>query len=158
MYKSEIELVLPCSIEQACRRLTSMMDKSIFGTRPVIGRIRGRRLTARKRIRYINSLQTYLSAELIDLENETLIRCNFSMHPFVIPLVTVWFAGAALFGGAIFIPSLIRLIYDPSRAPVSGLVVPVGLILFGIAFLAYARWLARDEEAFLLDFVRAVGN
>jgi hypothetical protein len=136
------------------------MDTSIFGTRPVIGRIRGTRLTARKRIWYRNSFQTYLSAELTDHENQTLVRCGFSMHPFVIAFVAVWFAGAVFGGGTLFIQSLIRLISDPSRAPGSvwgGLAVPVGLILFGAGLLAFGRWLACDEQAFLIDFVRTAG-
>jgi len=149
--------VLPCSMEQACRRLAAMLDTSLFGPRPVIGRIRGTRLTARKRIGYRNSFQTYLSAELIDRGNETLCRCSFSMHPFVVAFLTVWFAIVALAGGAVSIQSLIRHISDPSRLPVSGLLVPVGMILGGAALLAFGRWLARDEEAFLMDFVRAAG-
>jgi hypothetical protein len=159
--KSKIEIVLPCSMEQACRRLTATMDASFFGFdyatgRPVIGRIRGRRLTARKRIRYRNSCQTYLSAEMIDRGNETLVRCRFSMHPFVIALVTFLFAGAVLVQVAAYVQRLIRP--DPSLPPLVGLIFPFEFaILVGAALMIFGRWLARDEQAFLTDFVRAAG-
>lgn len=151
--KSKLEIVLPCSIEQACRRLAAKLDTSLFGPRPVVGRLRGTRLTARKRIGYRNSFQTYLSADLIDLGNETLCRCRFSMHPLVIAFATVWFAIVVLAGGAVSIEALIRLGAD--RVPISGLLVPVEMILGGAALLAFGRWLARDEAAFLIDFIRA---
>ena len=158
--RSTTELMLPCSIEELCRRLTARMDRSFFGTRPVIGRIRGTRLTARKRIWYRNSFQTRLSAELIDRANQTLVCCSFSMHPLVMAFMAMWFVFLALVGGAIFIQSLIMLTSAPSRATGSiliGAVVPVAMLLFGAGGLVLGRWLARDEQAFLLNFVRTVG-
>jgi hypothetical protein len=160
--KSKIEIVLPCSMEQACRRLTAMMDMSFFGFdyatgRPVIGRIRGRRLTARKRIRYTNSCQTYLSAEMIDRGNETLVRCRFSMHPFLIAFATVFFAGAVLLAGDVYMQRSAKPISDPSRPDLGGIIVPVESIIFCAALMVFGRWVARDEQAFLTDFVRAAG-
>jgi hypothetical protein len=157
--KSATELILPCSIEEFCRRLTAKMDRSFFGTRPVIGRIRGTLLTARKRIWYRNSFQTYLSAELSSHANQTLVRYSFSIHPFVRVFAAAWFVGVALFGGAILVRSLSLLMWAPARASGSmvGVGVPILMLLFGAGCVAFGRWLARDEEAFLLTFVRTAG-
>jgi hypothetical protein len=162
MFRGSVtELILPCSVEELCHRLNSRMDRSFVGRRPVIGRIRGAKLTARKRIWYRNSFQTYLSAELIEDTNQTLVRCSFSMHPFVIVFMAVWFGGVALFGAAIFIHLLSLLIWPPAKAPEGSIVgAAISFIMLlsgGAALVRLGRWLAADEKAFLLKFVSSAG-
>jgi hypothetical protein len=155
-----VDILLQCSRDECTRRLTARMDTSAFGARPVIGRIRGTKLHARKRIIYRNSFQTHLSATLVDQAGQTLVQCRFSMHPFVLAFTTVWFTGVLAIGGLIFAHSLMRLISDHFRAPLdlwAGLAVPVALVGFGIGLLVLGRGLARGEQAFLTDFLRNAG-
>lgn len=158
--KGTAELILSCSVEELCCRLNARMDRSFSGTRPVIGRIRGTRLTARKRIWYRNSFQTYLSAELSDQVNQTLVRCTFSMHPFVTAFMAVWFGGVLLIGGATVVHLLNLFISASAKAPegsVAGIAVPFLMLLFGAGLVAFGRWLASDEETFLLNFLKSAG-
>src|SRR5580700_3802951 len=70
--EKRIELVSPYPVEECKRRLEAQMHRSmpilsLAETRPVpvIGRIRGTRLRARRGTWYGNSFKTYLSAEFI---------------------------------------------------------------------------------------------
>ena len=74
--------------------------------------------------------------------------------------MAVWFGAVALIGGAIFVHSLSLLVWAPAKAPdgnIVGVVVPVMMLFFGAGLVALGRWLARDEKAFLLNFVSNAG-
>ncbi|MGJ4932162.1 hypothetical protein ACQR1I_34200 [Bradyrhizobium sp. HKCCYLS2038] len=162
--KDTVELLLPCPIDELSARLAVAMDHgmfgAMFGTRPIVGRIRGNHVRARKRIRYRNSFQTSLSAELIPQADGTLVRCSFSMHPLAIAFTIVWFSPLLLVIGFIFVHSLILARSAGLSAALSsmvGVAFPTMLVLFGAALVSSCRWLARDEKRFLLDGIDAAG-
>ncbi len=130
---------------------------TIFGGRPVIGRIAGTKLRARKRIWYRNSFQTQLTADLAEQAGQTTIRCRFSMHPLVTAFMAVWFGGVVLTGSGTLVMSLVALAYAQSGAPPGtwlGILIPTVMLVFAVGLLRFGRYLARDEQQFLLAFVR----
>ena len=152
------ELVSSLSIDR-CRELLELgMDPpmTMFGSKPVIGDVKGSKLRARKRIAYRNSFQTYLSARLIGQGQSTVIQYQFSMHPAVIAFMTVWFAAVILGGGGALVSSLLALVSHSSyRQPVAwpGILVPVAMLVFGCGMIAFSRYIARGERQFLITFI-----
>jgi hypothetical protein len=125
--------------------------------RPLIGRIRGSRLRARKRtFWYRNSFQTYLSAELVADGSETRIRCRFGMHPFVIAFSVVWLCAATSLCGVALLHFGNSRQASPDAWP--GIAVCLLLPAFGWGIVCFGRYLARGEKQFLTDFIRQTLN
>jgi len=163
--KSTIELMLPCSIEQFRGQLAAKMGRFRFGLRPVIGTLCGTRLTVWKNGWFRrNGTQARLSAELIDYGKKTRISGNFSMPPFTVAFWAILLAGFGIVFGAVFVRSLIAVISDIINDRSGGggsvwrdlVVSPIGM-LYVVGFHAYERWVAREQQAFLIDFLRTVG-
>jgi NAD/NADP transhydrogenase beta subunit len=58
-------------------------------------------------------------------------------------------------GGLIFITSLSSLSKETSAdiGTIMGVLIPLGMAMFGIALLKFGKYLARDESAFLIAFL-----
>lgn len=128
-----------------------------FGSRPVMGRVSDSSLRIWKRIRYRNSFQTCLSAKLVEQDGRTRIGCRFSLHPFAVVFMAVWFGAVVLIGGMVIVVSTVAFLADPSAVPPFvwlGLAIPIVMIAFGIGLIRFGRYLARDERQFLLEFLR----
>lgn len=79
------------------------------------------------------------------------------MHPAVTGFLALWFTGVVIIGGAILIHSLMQLASGPSPVPSGvwlGIGIPVVLIVFGVGLLRFGRHLARDDQPYLIDFIR----
>jgi hypothetical protein len=66
--------------------------------------------------------------------------------------MTIWFSFVVLFG-------LVAAIGPPMSGDLPSPLVrwmPILLLAFGVGFVWFGRWLARDEERFLVDFVAEV--
>ena len=154
-----MELLSPLPLQECLERLKAAIDSppALFGRWPVVGRVRGSALHARRRVRYANHFQTRLSAELEEQDGGTLIRCRFSIHPAVAVFTALWFGAAILIGGMIFFGSL-AVLADASDGAGSGtwfgLGIPVMLLAFGAGVVALGRYLARGERDVLLAFLR----
>ena len=150
-----IELVSPLSLAECEDRLREATDRdgllSWFSARPVVGRVSGRSVRLRKRIWYRNSFQTSLSGSLEDRDGSTAFRGRAGMHPFVTGFLAVWFGLLVLMGGAAFVAGVGGL-FGGRGQPLGMIALPVGLA-FGGGLVRFGRWLARDEEAFLVAFV-----
>ena len=82
------------------------------------------------------------------------------MSRFVHAFMSFWFTGVILIGGAIFVLSflsMLRLI-TAGILTLIGMLVPIGMILFGIALLKFGWFLARNEREKLIDFLRQTLN
>ena len=110
---------------------------------PVIGRVDGNRVRARKHIGYKNSYQTHLSADLVQEAGLTRIRCRFSMHWFVVAFTIAFIGFAVVKTGELIAQG------DFSIGP------PL-MVAGGLAVLFVGRLIARHEQRFLLEFVCAV--
>jgi hypothetical protein len=155
-----VELLSPLPIEECHLLLEAAMDTlwpwDYFGSRLVAGRISGSKLFARKQVGYKNLFQTRLSADTLEQDGRTLIRCRFSLHPFTRTFQVLWFAGVLLICGPIFVMSLLTLAEAPSRGPAGkweGVFVPIGMFVFSVGNYWFGRYLARNERQFLIAFV-----
>ncbi|HET7549896.1 MAG TPA: hypothetical protein VFK04_01320 [Gemmatimonadaceae bacterium] len=91
------------------------------------------------------------------------IRGRFRIHPLVLGLTVFWFVFVVLLGVPMLLGSLVILLVDlPSvdGDTVLGLIVPLGLLVFGVTLLRFClRWgrSCRDElRAFLCETLDAV--
>lgn len=86
-------------------------------------------------------------------DDGTLIEGEFRMHPFVRVFMIVWFS---LLG----VPSVIMLISvfagqaDIQDGPLA-LVLPAGMVAFGVALVKFGRWLGRSEETAIVAFLKS---
>ena len=157
-----VELASPLTLEDCRHRLKDEMDDPfrLFGKKKIIGRIGDHRLSARKRIRYRNSFQTVLRAGLDEQFGQTRFHCRFSMHPFVIAFMTVWFGFIGLGCLAALIHVAVRSGQSGKTYPtdlasaLAGGLIPAGMFVFGIFMVRFCRYLARDEQSFLIDFLQ----
>lgn len=164
LFRSEtINLTTDLSRTECVKRLTAQVDGNlrIFGTKPLVGRIRESSLRVARRIRYRNSFQTWLSANLIDAGGGTRLICRLALHPLVRIFMIVWFTGIILIGGLIglgagagLMTTLLRGTGPLSPGPVLATLVPLGLLGFGLGLLKFSRYLARDERDFLVSFIK----
>jgi hypothetical protein len=144
-----IELVTSMPLEECARRLREGLASG-----RVRGRFDGTELIIAKTISYRNSFQTRLVAELVEENGQTRIRCNFSMHPFVIVFITMWLLILFLAGGgAAFVTIVGFLTGSPSEDTWPGGLFPGMIMIFGLGLVAVGRILARDEKEFLIAFV-----
>ena len=79
---------------------------SLFGGRPVLGSVTGGRLRIFKRLRYRNSLQTMLTAEIVPQGNDTLLRCQLGPHNLGLVVYLVALAVSGLVAAAA-VPTLL---------------------------------------------------
>lgn len=153
-----VALISTSPLGTCCSQLNLKIDQpwTIMGDRPVIGRIYETKLWMRKRIRYRNPFQILLRARLFEQAGSTHIQCYFSMRPFVVIFLTMWFGGVLLLGGGVFLMCLAGLILAYQSMPAGtwmGLLIPPWMVLFGFGIIQFGRYLARDERQFLLDFL-----
>jgi hypothetical protein len=120
-----------------------------LGTHPVLGEVRASHLRLRKRLPYVNSWQTVLTARLRPHGGGTLISGKASVSPLVRALEIFWFGSVVAIG-------LFTLWISASpivrRQPGGWWVVVFGpwvLLALGIGLAHYGRRLARGEARFL---------
>ena len=156
-------LVSALSVEECAARLQSAVDSPwrIFGERPIIGRARLRRFSGPKRPAswWHNGFQTRISARFERDGAKKRIRCRFAVHPWPRWSAGIWLAGALLIGGPVFLIALVAFLAgtpldgkDPTSTLV-GLIVPPAMIGFSLGNIAFGRWLARNDRAFLVEFL-----
>jgi hypothetical protein len=141
------------SMEECHMRLKEAVDTSFFSyfsSKQVVGRISKDAISIRKRIRYRNSFQTVLRASLKPSGNGTKLLANIGLHPFVKIFIFIWFGALILIGGLIVIISLSSLTKNTSAdiGTIMGILIPLGMAMFGIALLKFGKYLARDESRF----------
>jgi hypothetical protein len=148
-------LVSPHSLQDCVDRFAQAVDSPFvfFGRKPVVGSARGDVLRARKRIRYRNSWQTTVRAELEACSQGTLVRYRLRVNPMVTVIMGLWVAWVVLIGGIVALSSVHKIIHGDSRAWV-GVLVPVGMLVFEQALVRFGKMLARGEAVFLLEFLQ----
>jgi hypothetical protein len=147
---NRVQLLTPLTPEQCVSRLTAAIDpqgfKGLFGSKPVIGRVTTSSLRLRKRIRYRNSFQSYLTATMRKEGGGSVISGKIAMDPAVWVFLGVWLGLPTLFGGMLSIFAVASMI-SGHRQPNQwlGVIIPVGMIAFGLALVPIGRFLARNE-------------
>jgi hypothetical protein len=79
-----------------------------------------------------------------------------AMHPLVRIFNIVWFGGVALIGGTVLIATGWNALSSKSaesRDTLLGMVIPLGMLAFGIGLVRFGRYLARNDPRFFTDFL-----
>jgi hypothetical protein len=151
-------LFSPFTPVDCAKRLREAVDEgamvSFFraGSKPVIGKVSEFSLTLNKRINYRNSYQPYLTATMRPELGGTAISGVLAMHPFVRIFNVVWFGFVTIIFLGMGWASLSGKRGD-SRETSLMLIVPLGMLCFGIGLIWFGRFLARNEPKFLEDFL-----
>ena len=104
----------------------------------------------RQKRSYRNSFAPFFYGKLSQTMTGTEISGEFRLHPFVMAFMTLWFGLLLVIGGTMAWVSLVQLVTGHSNAknanPIMGLLVPVIMLVFGVALVKFGKWLARSEE------------
>jgi len=123
-----------------------------LGEKSVVGTVSGASVRLRKRIGYRNSFQASLAGTFEPHESGTVFRGSVGLHPLVKGGIALWTGYVALWcvgGVAVAVRCLL------TGAPLSiGLGIPPLMLAFAAALVRGGQYLARDEEQFLIDFVK----
>jgi hypothetical protein len=161
---NRVKLVSPLTPAECVARLTAAVDlerafspgAAWFGSKPVIGRVTETSLRLRKRTGYRNSFQNYLTATMRAEAGGTSISGHVGMNPFVRAFMFVWFGFLVLFGGAIFISSIASAFgvsHARHKNEWMGIAFFPIMLVFGFLLVRFGRYLARNEERFLTEFL-----
>lgn len=152
-----ILLISPLQPDECAARIQAATDREGLlgwsGSRPVVGRVSNRFIRLSKRIGYRNSFQTFLVGRLEAGEDGTVFRGQAGMHPLVIAFMLICLIGFVLFGGVAIVAVAWGALAGVNLA---GLMFFLLMALFVVGFIWFGRWLARDEERFLISFVAEV--
>uniref|UniRef100_A0A7C2NW02 Uncharacterized protein n=1 Tax=Schlesneria paludicola TaxID=360056 RepID=A0A7C2NW02_9PLAN len=145
-----IHLASPLTSDACAARLAEAIDDAagpwMLGSRPVIGCVSGPSVWLRKRIRYRNGFQTLLVGTFNDGDNEPRFRGRTRLQRRTQVLLVFWFGGVLLAG--IFSIVLVARGGNPG-----GLLLAPLMLALGGGVVGLGRWLARDEERFLIAFL-----
>lgn len=161
MARVRVAVISPLPREECVRRLQEQVDPegSVFGKRPVIGRVRETSLRLRKRVKGRNSFQTFLFARVSPAADRTRFDCRFGMHPAVVAFMAFWF-GVLLVIGGLAVSELGSLWAGADALP-AGLPIGaflLGMFVFGIGLVAIGRFASKGDVAFLTEFLLGAVN
>ncbi|MDP1631391.1 MAG: hypothetical protein Q8L66_08220 [Caulobacter sp.] len=144
----------PLRSQDCADRLRAAIDSdfSLFGDNPVIGAVGDSSASLRKRIRNRNSFQTVMRVKFVDRGAGTEITCRSGMSVFSILFMAVWFGGIGLFAFS----TVVWAVETSSLVAAAALLMPLGMIAFGVLLVLAGRLMARNEHAELLAFVTKV--
>jgi len=162
-HRQQVQLYSPHPPAECVARLRAVINSehlfclpNWFGTEPVSGRVTETSLRLSKRIWYRNSFQSFLFAKMRPEAGGTVISGKVGMHPFTSVFMCIWLGVAFIFGGIILVPSVRSLIAHPDNIQQEtwvGCAVPLLMPTFGFCLVWCGRFLARNEDRFLTDFL-----
>jgi len=148
-----VEVVSKLDRAEVVRRLQAGVDSewTFGGGKGVVGRVGDDGFRLRLRIGYRNSFQTFMFGAVQADGRGARIVARTGMHPFAAVFMTLWLSVIAL-ASAIGVTGLV--LAEPGQtAPWFVILVPVGMLAFGIALVGIGRWIARSERARLVEFL-----
>ena len=163
MTSRTIELRSSLSVADCVARLREAIDppSKLFGSRPVVGRVDSGGFRLHKCIHYRSSFQTHAMARFREDEAGTHVSCRFGVHPVGLVFFATWMS-IVLVVGARGLAIVLGSAYStrpegaaPLAVPLAGAVLPLGMPIFGATLFGFGRWLAREDENFLTDFLCA---
>jgi hypothetical protein len=165
-YRHFTELHTDFDAEECRRRLVGGVDpekRTIFslsgykGSKPVIRWFDGYQFYLHKRRYWHNSFAPLFFGNLVSRDHGTTIEGYFDMPRFAKTFMRIWTAGVVLLGSPIFALTLVDLLkgsHHTEGSAAVGLLVPPGMVLFGLFMPKVGLWLSRNEESFIVEFLR----
>ena len=149
------------SVDDCLRRLREETDigkRTIFalsgykGSKPVLSRFDGNRFKLWKRRYYHNSFAPFFFGTLSKVDRSTCIQGHFGMDSWVKVFMSIWL-------GLVTIVWVSLLIAIPrgqaSGDPMVGILVPPGMIFFGLLLPKVGQLIGRGEEHYLREFLQS---
>ena len=149
---------------ESVQRLAAVTRRFAFAAflskQTAVGRVTAHNVSLQRVIPLVgNSFKPFFRGSFQQVENRVVLRGRFTIHPFVKVFMTFWFgflvfwiafatvlAGAALFHG--------RTSFCGSTNywwfPLAGVV----MFIMGVGLVAIAKWLARNDVAWLSSVIR----
>ena len=109
-----------------------------------------------KYIKYYNSFQPNLRATLHSTLYGTEIKFTIGLHPFVKTFLFIWFCGAVVILGSVFVMSLLSLIKNNGSVDVGtiiGIIFPPNIAIGGIAVMLLGKYVSQHESHMLKQFI-----
>ena len=125
------------------------------GEKPFLGRTWESRFRVQKRRSYRNDFHPFLFGEVERAHHGAIVRWHLGMSPWAKRFMWLWFGFLALFS-LIWIPGVLLKVLSGECGPETlwWTLPPVGMALFGLGLLRFGRWLGRNEEAALREWLR----
>lgn len=153
----------PDAVIAALRRSVDGEQKTLFsfsgykGNRPVLGEVSDSSFRLQKRRYWRNDFAPRFYGKVEPEYGGTRIEGYFDMTRWVKLFMRVWLGGVVLFGGPLFVMSLLDVTTGSHHTTGDtwvGVIVPPSMILFGILLPKFGRLLGCGEERFLLEFLQ----
>ncbi len=148
-------LVSPLKPQEICARFKETVGWPVFSDREIVGYYDRDGFQLRTRSRFRNSFQTIMYGTFSDKGDHTEIACLAGPRRFVIAFMAIWILGVASIGSLIALSSTNGLLQGEEGfvSGLLGILIPVGLLVFGVGLFWGGRVLARGEEERLLQFL-----
>jgi hypothetical protein len=153
----------PGAVSDALRREVDEEQWTVFslsgfrGNRPLLGEIEGNSFRLRKRRYSRNDFAGQFYARFEPELGGTKIEGFFDYPRWAKYFMRVWLAAAVVIGAPIFVMTLTDVVYGTHHMSGDlsvGLLVPLGLILFGLVLPRIGRLLGKRDERFILHFLQ----
>jgi hypothetical protein len=152
----------PTAVADALRRSIDEEHWTLFslsgyqGSRPLLGEVGENTFRLQKRKYYRNDFAGQFYGRFAPEPGGTRIEGYFDAPRWARYFMRIWLAFAVLVGTPIFVTTVIDVVrgsHHMSGDQWVGLVVPPGLVLFGIALPTFGRLLGKSNERFILEHV-----
>ena len=145
----------PLKPEVCAERLRPVVDGyfKLFGDNSLIGHVSPQGARLKKRIGYRNDFQSQLTARFRQDGAKTIVEGRTGMNDFTLAFLAFWFV--------VVTPFSLWIAVSGSRGPDAYgeksllELLPIVTIAFAVAVVAFGRWLARNEAAFLKAALRS---
>lgn len=145
--------------EECLRRLVASTDageRTIFslsgykGSKPLLLKVNGDQFVLWKRRYYRNDFSPYFFGTLSPDNQGTRLEGNFDMNRWVKIFMRFWIGFVILIALPLWSAALKGTIQGDPKVAV---LVPIGMLLFGIFLPNVGRWIGRGEERFIKNFL-----
>ena len=148
-------LVSPLTTREICARFKETVGWPVFSDREIVGYYDRDGFQLRTRSRFRNSFQTIMYGTFTDKGDHTEIACLAGPRRIVIAFMLIWILGVITIGSMVTLSSFGQLLQGDVGFldGLTGVLLPVALLVFGVGLFWGGRVLARGEEETLLQFL-----
>ena len=148
-------LVSPLTTREICARFKETVGWPVFSDREIVGYYDRDGFQLRTGGRFRNSFQTIMYGTFTDRGDHTEIACLAGPRRFVIAFMAIWLLGVITIGSMVTLSSFGQLLQGEVGFVdgLTGVLLPVALLVFGVGLFWGGRVLARGEEETLLQFL-----
>jgi hypothetical protein len=151
LYESTpVEFRSAFGLEESVERLRAATKRSVFSAlseTAAVGKVSEKSVRLQRVIPMVgNSFKPFFLGQFESSNGQVLLVGRFTMLPIVKVFMTFWF-------GFVSLTSLGFLLGASSTTPVPAVLGPFGMIAGGVAMLAFAKWLARNDVAWLSKLI-----